>query len=254
MRKWIVLLLFLITVLLLISVAFLPALAGVLQDAGTQKTVSHRPLHSIAPYISENGSGLFVEDKLKILQESEISSIVPAMASMTEEQVRTAVEARLQPYIQASIVRSFASWEFYATPYVAISWKNASHWFLFWEVSLVDVSDGIQQSLTVTVDDETGVFLQIHYYDPFALEDWHQLEDASLPLMQFSQIWLEQAGLWESARQLTPDSEGQQIQSMHPGTRQVVYVFTDGAEHLLYINFSVSGYGEYTMWIESMPQ
>lgn len=254
MRKWMISLLFLFTVLLLISFAFLPALAGALQDTGTQKTVFHRPLHSIAPYISENGSGLLAEEKLKILQTSEISSIVPELAAMDEQQVRTAVEEGLQPYIEAGVVRSFESWEFHARPCVAISWQDASHWFLFWDVSLVDVGDEIQQSLTVTVDDETGKFLMMHYYDPYTVEEWQIGGEICLLLSQFSQIWLEQAGLWDRVRLVTSDSESQQVQGMHPDMRVAVYALDNGAESPLYINFSVSGYGEYTMWIESMPQ
>ena len=254
MRKWIFPLLLLLTVLLLISFAFLPALAGMLQDVGVEKTVSNRPLHSIVPYISENGSGLLLVDKLKILQESEISSIVPAMASLDERQVRAAVESGIQPYVEAGVMRSFESWEFQAMPCVAISWQDAQRWFVFWSVSLVEVSGDTQYSLYVRIDDETGAFLGMEYYDPSAVEEWQLWDENCPPLSQFSQIWLTQAGLWDSARLVTSDPESQHIQNMRPGTRQVVYVFTDGAEHLLYINFSVSGYGEYTMWIESMPQ
>jgi len=39
-----------------------------------------------------------------------------------------------------------------------------------------------------------------------------------------------------------------------PGMRAVVYALSDGGESPLRIHFSVSGYGEYTIWIESMPQ
>jgi len=253
MRKWMISLLFLFTVLLLISIAFLPALAGALQDTGIQKTVFYRPLHSIVPYISENGSGLPVSDKLKILQESEISSIVPALAAMNEQQVRAAVEAGLQPYIEAGIARNFKSWEFGATPYVAISWQDASHWFLFWDVSLIDVSDESQQSLTVTVDDETGKFLMLQYFDPYAKKDLQLWDENYLPLNLFSQIWLEQAGLRDRARLVTSDPESQQVQGMHPGMRVAVYALNDGYPSSLHIAFSVSGDGGYTMWAKSMP-
>jgi len=253
MRKWMFPLLLLLTVLLLISFAFLPAIAGMLQDAGVEKTVSNRPLHSIVPYLSENGSGLLISDKLKILQESEISSIVPAMASLDEQQVRAAVEAGIQPYVEAGIMRPFGAWEFHAMPYVTINWQDASHWFLFWNVNLIDASNENQQSLTVTVDDETGKFLMLQYFDPYAKEDLQLWDENYLPLNQFSQIWLEQAGLWDSAQLVNGDSESQQVQGM-PGMRAVVYALSDGGESPLRIHFSVSGYGEYTIWIESMPQ
>lgn len=253
MRKWMFPLLLLLTVLLLISFAFLPALASMLQDAGVEKTVSNRPLHSIVPYLSENGSGLLVSDKLKILQECEISSIVPAMASMDKQQVRAAVEAGVQPYVEAGIMRPFKSWEFHATPNVAISWQDASHWFLFWDVSLVDASGDMPYLLTVTVDDETGKFLMMHYYDPYAKEDLQLWDENCLPLNQFAQIWLEQAGLWESARLVTSDPDSQQVQGMYPGMRVADYVLSDGTQSPLHIIFSVSGTGEYVMWLGSMP-
>ena len=254
MRKWMFPLVLLLTVFLLTSFAFLPILAGVLQDAGVEKTVSHRPLHSIVPYISENGSGLLVSDKLKILQESAISSIVPAMASLDEQQVRAAVEAGIQPYVKAGIMRSFEAWEFHASPYVTINWQDASHWFLFWDVSLVDVSNEFQQSLNVTLDDETGKFLMLQYSDPYTKEDLQLWDESYLSLNQFSQIWLEQAGLWDIAQLVTSDSGSQQVQEMHPGMRVAVYTLNEGVKSPLRIHFSVSGYGEYTMWSESMPQ
>lgn len=254
MKKWMFPLLLLLTILLLISFAFLPALAGMLQDAGVEKTVSNRPLHSIVPYISENGSGLLVSDKLKILQESEISSIVPAMASLDEQQVRTAVETGIQPYVEAGIMRPLEAWEFYATPYVAISWVDAQRWFLFWDVSLIDVSDEIQRSLTVTVDDETGKFLMLQYFDPYAKEDLQLWNENCPSLRQFSQIWLEQAGLWDNVRLVTSDPDSQQMQGMYTGMRIAVYALDGDVKNPLRIHFSVSSYGEYTMWIESMPQ
>lgn len=254
MRKWMVPLLFLLTVLLLISFAFLPVLAGALQDAGVEKTVSGRPLHSITPYISENGSGLLILDKLQILQVSEVNSIVPAMASMDEQQVRAAVEAGLQPYIEAGVIRSPESWKFHTVPYVAISWQDAAHWFLFWEVSLMEASGDIQHSLSITVDDETGKFLMLDSFDPYAKADWQSWDEACVPLGHFSRIWLEQAGLWDSARQVTSELASQQIQGMHPGICVAVYELGGEGESPMYINFSVTDYGEYTMWIESMPQ
>ena len=254
MRKWIFPLLILLTVLLLISLAFLPALAGVLQDSGVEQTVSHRPLHSIAPYVSEKGPGLLFSDKLTVLQESEVSPIVPALASMTEQQVRTAVEEGIQPYIEAGIVRAFESLEFHAVPYVAISWQDAQHWFLYWDVSLVEVRGDINYSMSVSLDDETGKFLSMHYFNPYAKEEWQTWDENCLPLNQFSQIWLEQAGLWDSVQPVTLDSEFQQIQGAYSGSGIKIYKLCNGVEKPLYIYFSVTDYGEYTMWLESMPQ
>ena len=172
---------------------------------------------------------------------------------MNEQQVRAAVEAGLQPYIEAGIARNFKSWEFDATPYVAISWQDASHWFLFWDVSLIDVSDESQQSLTVTVDDETGKFLMLQYFDPYAKKDLQLWDENYLPLNLFSQIWLEQAGLRDRARLVTSDPESQQVQGMHPGMRVAVYALNDRYPSPLHIVFSVSSDGGYTMWAKSMP-
>ena len=254
MRKWMFPLLFLLTALLLVSLAFLPALAGVLQDTGTQKTVSYRPLHSIAPYIREKGSGLVFSEKLAVLQESEVSSIVPALASMTEQQARAAVEAGMQPYVEAGIVRPFESCEYHAIPCVAISWQDAQRWFLFWSVSLVEVSGDSKTYLSCRVDDETGKLLSMEYYDPYALEDRLLWDEKCLQLDQFTKIWLEQAGLWDRVRPAISDFGSQQFQGMHTGLHTTVYELCDGVESPLYIYFSLTDYGEYMMWFESMPQ
>lgn len=254
MKKWMISLLFLFTVLALISFAFLPVLASTLQDARVEKAVSQSPLHSIAPYISEKGSGLSVSDKLKILQQSENSPIAPAMASMDEQQVHAAVESALQPYIEAGIVEAFDSPEFQATPIVAISWQDVSHWFIFWNVRLVDVSNDAQRSLYVTVDDETGTFLLMQYFDPFAVEAGQLWEEICLPLNLFSLIYLEQAGLLDRAQAVTSSPESQQIQGMYPAQRIAAYEIHDGAENPPCIYFALSDYGEFSMWLESMPQ
>lgn len=246
--------LLLLTALLLVSFAFLPTLAGMLQDAEVAKTVSHRPLHSIVPYISEKGSGISLPSKLRILQECEINVIVPAMASMDTEQVRAAVEAGMQPFFEAGIFRGFEVCEFHATPYVTINWQDASRWFIFWDVNLVETSGDIRYSLSVTVDDETGKFLMLQYFDPQALEQWPLWDENCVPLSAFSRLWLEQAGLWESARQVCTESDIQQVQGLHPGVRTAVYALCEDTGHPLQICFSVSGYGEYAMRIENMPQ
>lgn len=254
MKKWMIPLLFVLAVLLLVALAFLPAIAGALQDAGAEKTVSHRPLHSIAPYIGENGSGLRFEDKFEILQECEVSSIVPALATMTEEQVRTAVETGIQPYVEAGILHPFEAGELQAVPCVAISWKDAQRWFIFWSVFLVETHGEIQYSLSVRIDDETGAFLGIEYYDPYALEDWQLWDKSCPPLNQFAQIWLEQAGLWDRVRPVDSDSDAQPMEAPYPGLFTTAYLLHDGVESPMCIYFSLSGYGEYTMRIKSMPQ
>lgn len=254
MRKWTVPIVLLITVALLISFAFLPALSGALQDAGVEKTVFQRPVHSIAPYISENGTALSFLDKLRIFQKSEFSAFVPALASVDEQRVRAAVEAGVQPYAEAGVACGFEGWEFHAVPYVAISLQDAARGILFWDVGLVEAGDDRMRSLNVIVDDETGKFLALHYYDPNISPDWQLWDEKCLPLSRFSEIWLEQAGLRDSAWQITPAPESQQIQGVNPGMRTEVYGLDSGAESLLCVTFALSDAGEYTMWLESMPQ
>lgn len=243
----------LLTALLLISFAFLPALAGILQDTGVEKTVSNRPLHSIEPHISANGSGLHFPDKLAILQKCEVSSIVSAMATMTETQVRTAVENGIQQYLETDIIHPFQSWELQAMPYVAISGQDSQRWFLFWYVILSETSDDIQHSLSVRVDDETGAFLTVEYTGPYASVDWTLMDQTSPPLNQFTKIWLEQAGLWYQPLQISSGNESYPLQGSQPGSWITAYEVYEGVEKPLYIRFSLSDYGDPAIWMENMP-
>ena len=252
MKKWTVPFLFLLTVLLLISLAFLPALAGVLQDVGVEKEISSRPLHSIAPYISEKGSGLSFGEKLTALHESEISTIVPALASMTQEQVFAAVEQGIQPFVDAGIIRSFENLEFHATPYIAISWQDSQQFFLFWEVYAVEVSHDTKFTLSLRLDDETGKFLDLHYNDHDGAASERFWNEKSEKLDSFVRLWLEQSGLQDKVQALPHDQFPNQ--SVMSAMEFQVYVMDSGADRSLYMYFSMESYGEFTVWTEIMPQ
>ena len=248
MRKWTISLMLLFGVLLLIFFAFLPALAGVLQDAGVEKKLSYRPLHSIAPYISENGSGLEFVEKIAFMNECEISSVVPALAAMTPEQVRDAAENGLQPYVDAGIMRLHEGMDFHATPHVAISLQDGQRYFLFWEVRLFWLDNDGKSNLSVRIDDETGEILHIDGYVHDLFADGPGEEMQNVYSESFARIWLEQAGLWEKAKLASHETE-----QFMGETQPVRYEILEGVDKPLFICFCVTNYGEYMMWIENMP-
>ena len=253
MKKWMLPLTILLTAVLLIFLGFLPTLAGVLLDCGLKNEVSRYSVHSIAPYISKKDSGLRFTEKLTVMYESEISSIVPALASMTEQQVRLAVEEGIQPYMDAGIIQIHGTAEFHASPYIAISWQDTQQYFLFWSVSLTDTDSNSKYSLTLTLDDETGAILKINYYDQDRLPgDSHWDKSGMLP-GRFAQIWLEQAGLQECARPLPTEGNGQQITGVCSDLQTVVYEITDGDKPPIYLYFHVANHGEYLMWLDNTP-
>lgn len=253
MKRWRVPLVMLLTAVMLVSLGFLPALAGVLLDSGLENEISSFCVHSIAPYISNKDSGLRFTKKLAIMYESEISSIVPALASMTEQQVRIAAEEGIQPYVDAGMIRIRGNMEFHASPHIAISWQDSQQYFLFWSVSLTDTDSNGKYSLTLTLDDETGAVLNINYYDQDRLPgDSHWDKSGMLP-DRFAQIWLEQAGLRECARLLPPNGNTQQITGVYSDLQTVVYEITDGDDPPIYLYFHVANHGEYLMWLENMP-
>lgn len=254
MKKWTIPLIVLLTVLLLIGLVFLPALAGVLQDAGYVKELSYWPLHSIVPYISEKGSGLDFVEKLAVMHESEISVIVPALASMTQQQVRTVVEEGIKPYVDAGIVKPYGSMDFHVTPYVAISWQDKQQYFLFWIVELTWFNSERKSHMSVRVDDETGAFLSIEGYDLPAFmaspmrDELHTLSDS------FARTWLEQVGLWDSTQEPTAGKGAQQVHGEHPDYYTTVYEISTEEGDPLCICFSVNRDGGYQMWLEMMPR
>ena len=250
MKKWKVPLVVFLTALLLTALGFLPVLAGILQDVGTDKQISHRPLHSIAPFISEKDPHLRFVDKLMILHDEQISAIVPALASMTEQQLRTAVEEGLQPYTAAGILRQDHSMEFHANPYIAISLQDGQQYFLFWTVTLMWADSDIRYTLNLKIDDETGSILDINYYDPGlfptdAPGNWQYSWQES-----FAGIWLEQTGLWEQARLLPPEGSAQQVQGWDAGFCPTVYRVSAGAGKTCRICFYATSHGEFMMWLE----
>lgn len=254
MRKWIAPLLLLAAVLLVVSLGFLPTLTGALQDGADKKTVHYHTLHNVAPTVPEESFGLNFLDKLQILQECEVSSIVPAMASMTEQQLHAAIEAELQPYADAGVIRLFEVQEFQAKPCVAISWQDAQEYFLFWTVSLVGAGSEDPCMLHLQVDDETGKLLAIAYYNPKPLAGQPAVEERRELLERFSQIWLDRTGLRECAQPTASDDAAQQIQGESWDQGKMSYMLSSGIERQLRVNFAFSGDDEYNMWIEIMHQ
>ena len=238
----------LLTVLPLILLGCLPAFVSLLQDAETEKVVSYRELHSIAPYIGENGSGLSFPQKLALINACEVSAITPALAAMTDQQVRDTATAGLQPFIDAGLIRAFPSREIQIIPFVAISPQDAQRYCLFWDVRIIDVGTDSFGIVSLYIDDETGMILFMDYSDFFSSEDLPSQDEADPLLEQFATIWLKQALLWEHAVLCSPDDLPSQY--VYSGQYTIAYKLPEDG---LYIFFTRTDYGGFSMHAEKMP-
>lgn len=248
MKKWITPLLLLLTVLLLTGLAFLPTVAGLLQDAQSNNAPSSSPLHSITPFPSDKDPDLTVAQKLTILLDCETNTIVPALASMTEGEVQATVLEHLQPYIEAEVFSLWNHIKFFCHPMIAISVQDPSHYLLYWSVSISGVSDDNgKQAISMVVDDETGMLLTIDFY-----ADTHaEPTNIKNRLENYARIWLEQAGQTD-AQPIPQTNMGTTIHI--DGVQKIGYQLEANKSTPLYIYFCPTDGTSFYMWFTNMPE
>lgn len=195
MKKQLIPISILLTLLLLVALAFLPRFIGRMQDHIIPKEPASVPLLSIDPAFLDRRDSLTFSQKLILLSKYENMSIVPAMASMTEADVLAAVNQQLQDYVDAGIFPQLSFTKTALHPLVAIDQENPSNYMLYWMAHLSCDENGVYYSMDLEIDDETGKILTLTY-TRFEKDASQSLPPLDYPLLEkFSQIYLNQLDL-----------------------------------------------------------
>ena len=245
MKKWITPLVLLMTVALLVGLAFLPALVGAIRDAGAANTPGSASVHSLALDMGEKTASLTIPQKMTAMLCGEVSNIVPALASMTESQVQEAVLEGLKPYMEVAFLPRWQHVDLQCQPMIAVSWQDPNHYLLFWSVTLTAVGEDYSKHLLILqVDDETGLILSMDY---MGLKPEPTVNGAQL-VESLAQIWLAQNGI-EDAAPVT--AVGQSVGTSN--FAKCVYYLKDESSPL-YVYFLAENDGTFGMWFSIMPE
>ena len=158
--------LIILAVLLLLAGAMLPGIAAAVMDSHAE--ASYRPMQSASLDISRE-TPLAALEKLRLVQN--VVDIDASQAAMTEEEVFSAAEAGLQPYIDAGLFQWFQPDNQSAAAKLAVDPADPSHHLVCWTVTYIS-KQAPQRTLLLDIEDATGQILSISYncYDSFTME------------------------------------------------------------------------------------
>lgn len=153
----------LLTVLLIAALALLPQAVASVSDTMANEKPGTASIQSIELELrGDDQQPGYMMRKLALEQWMTTVPIKSDEASMTEDEVYAAVEAGMEPYVQANIFEWFDFTYRAAEPYFGLDPYDKSNYMVFWGVTLVNES-APYQSLFLHIDDETGKILCIKY-------------------------------------------------------------------------------------------
>ena len=157
-------LILLLTVLLVICVAYLPRIVASVQDKGTMGEVHYGQTQSVQLEIREKVSSM---GKLAMLGRLGGTIDIPdGKASMTREEVELAAMEALQPYVDAGLVSPFSVYSMDIRCVLGHTAIGPALSGIFWTVFLTGDEEGLFAA-DLIIDDETGRLLHISITDNF---------------------------------------------------------------------------------------
>lgn len=242
MHKIRITILLLMMALLLTAGAVLPGIVAAVQDDEKAGEVGYSPIQSIELKLTEERETLPMLGKLSLLNEG-LYSISEDEASMTQEDVREAVERELAPYYEWEMIPY--NWKdptFIATPYLAYGAENDAMYCIFWEVAVYCDAEN-PFSLNLYVDDDTGKILWLHFDSGSSLEIYDQQSYLEL----FHQIYFDSLGMTESAQFWEENELVEDISQNSGAISAVRYTFGDMIYGEINIEFYVYSQGFYIL-------
>ena len=240
-------LLILLTVLMLVLFASLPVIAASVQDSVTGNSAGFREMQTLKLDFGAAKETLPMMGKLAMLGNMEIIDIDPSQATMTEEEVFQAVEARMRDYEEAGIFQWFDVSVRGALPRLGIDLNDPSNFLVFWTVSFSS-KDGDTRSLVVEIDDETGNILYIcnAVYESFSMDGvW---ERNSAVMTDFTDIYFSQLGMTEEKEYAQSTKTGYEYLERDGGVSQALFSFGDAVYGEVNVEFYVEGTGGFYLF------
>ena len=244
MDKWKLPLILMLTVALIVTGMFLPVIAGLVMDGLSIGKAAAAPMQSVELSFStdeEKREGYMLK-KLALEREMTSFPVTAGEASMSEEDVFTAVEAQMDRYVAAGVFQWFEPSYRSAEPYLFVSGDSSNNMSIIWAVHIVQEADPYQ-NLFLHLDDETGSILYMDYVNTNTDEylynpDVESAEKEMWSAMDaFTGVYFSQRGLTEQA-----ETERSGTQSDY------TYLYTEPAEgaSAVYV-FTDTGYGDVTI-------
>ena len=240
MRKLKIPLLILLTIMLLIVGAALPAIAASVQDSATVNNSGFSDMQSVKLDLSEEKETIPMMGKLALINNMGTVNIDPSQASMTEDEVFQAVEAQMKAYEDAGIFQWFDVVFRGAVPKLGVDLNDANNFLVYWTVSYSSW-DGQSQSLLLDIDDETGKILCIRYdvYGSYSMDGVWKRNKAIMDA--FTDIYFEQLGMTEAAEYAESIETGYEYFERDGGVSSALYCFGDAIYGEINLEFYVIG-------------
>lgn len=238
--------LILLTILLLIACASLPAIAAAVQDKASVNNSGYSDMQSVELNLGEEKETLPMMGKLAMLGNMEVVNIDLSQASMTEEEVFTAVEAQMAAYEEAGIFQWFDVTLRSAVPKLGVDLDDANNFLVHWTVSFVNEDNPI--SLVLDIDDETGKILSLTYgvYDSFTMDGvWKRNK---VIMDDFTDVYFTQLGLTEAAEYAESTGTGYEYSERDGGVSSALYSFGDVTYGEITMEFYVEGPGGFYLY------
>lgn len=237
----------LLTVLLIAALALLPqAVAGLSDFLGNEKpgsaTMQSVELAFDVNWIEEPG---YMMRKLALEQNMSTVPIAPEQAAMTEEEVLTAAQDAMTPYMEAGVFDWFEYTFSSVEPYLAVDPGDKNNNSIFWSVAFVR-EEKPYQSLFLHLDDETGCILFLSYetYGPDRF-NYYYPENQRLMMEGLVDSFLEPLKLTASQLSEYDNLEGCAVaeQKMTDDVTCVRYTYEDAQYGTIDVAFLISPEG-----------
>lgn len=248
MKKMKTPLLILLTIMILIACASLPAIAASVQDSATVNNSGYSGMKSMKLDIYEEKESIPMMGKLELISNMETINIDPSQASMTEEEVFKAAEEQMKAYEAAGIFQWFDVTLRSAEPRLGIDLKDANNFIVYWTVSFVN-EYGQGQWLNLNIDDETGRILCIYYgvYGSYTMDGVWQRNKAIMDA--FTDIYFSQLGLTDAKEYAESIEAGYGYFELDGGVSSAMYSFGDVIYGEINLEFYVEGPGGFYLYL-----
>ena len=176
-----------LTILLLLLGGGMPWIVSAVQDNALLHHSGYCDIDAIQLDFSERS----MADKLSLLSHSQPVDITHTQATMTQEEVFTAVEREMAQYEDAGIFQWFEITRRTAQPKLGIDVNDVNRFLVYWTVTYINKKDP-SRSLIVDLDDESGKILSIRYevYDTYSMDGVWERNRATMDA--FTEIYFSQ--------------------------------------------------------------
>ena len=149
----------LLTVVILLTGAFLPKIVSVIQDHSRNGRTSSAPIANIELKIEKDVSP--VAQLIMLCNSDSTTEVTENIAAMTKEEAMAAVRAGLVPYIDAGLIE-YCEDTASLSPFLVQASAMQDLQGIFWFIHIMGDAGGIS-NINIIMDDETGNILHMEY-------------------------------------------------------------------------------------------